>query len=102
MGRHKPDADIERRTGPAQVQMHVCPLQFDIVERIINRFSNKGDLVFDPFGGISTVPYMAVKMGRKGYGSELNAGYWKDGVGYLTAAEQEATMPTLFDLMEAT
>lgn len=83
------------------VQMHVCPLQFDIVERIINRFSNKGDLVFDPFGGISTVPYMAVKMGRKGYGSELNTGYWKDGCGYLTAAEQEATMPTLFDMMEA-
>lgn len=83
------------------VQMHVCPLQFDIVERIINRFSNKGDLVFDPFGGIATVPYMAVKMGRRGYGSELNADYWKDGKGYLLAAEQEATMPTLFDMMEA-
>lgn len=83
------------------VQMHVCPLQFDIVERIISRFSNKDDLVFDPFGGISTVPYMAVKMGRKGYGSELNTGYWKDGCGYLTAAEQEAAMPTLFDLMDA-
>lgn len=83
------------------VQMHVCPLQFDIVERIINRFSNQGDLVFDPFGGIGTVPYMAVKMGRKGYGSELNAGYWKDACGYLAAAEQEATMPTLFDMMEA-
>jgi DNA modification methylase len=82
------------------VQMHVCPLQFDIVERIINRFSNKGDLVFDPFGGIATVPYMAVKMGRRGYGSELNADYWKDGRGYLLAAEQEATMPTLFDMME--
>jgi DNA modification methylase len=82
------------------VQMHVCPLQFDIVERIINRFSNKGDLVFDPFGGIATVPYMAVKMGRHGYGSELNADYWKDGRGYLLAAEQEATMPTLFDMME--
>lgn len=83
------------------VQMHVCPLQFDIVERIINRFTNPGDLVFDPFGGISTVPYMAVKMGRRGYGVELNEGYWKDGVGYLKAAEQEATMPTLFDLLEA-
>ena len=83
------------------VQMHVCPLQFDIVERVINRFSNKGDLVFDPFGGISTVPYMAVKMGRNGYGSELNPDYWKDGCGYLKNAELEADMPTLFDLMDA-
>lgn len=37
-------------------QMHVCPLQIDIVERIINRYSNKGDLVLDPFGGLMTVP----------------------------------------------
>jgi len=83
------------------VQMHVCPLQFDIVERIINRYSNPGELVFDPFGGIGTVPYMAVKMGRKGYGSELNRDYWKDACGYLRAAEMEADMPNLFDYLEA-
>lgn len=83
------------------VQMHVCPLQFDIVERIINRYSNPGELVFDPFGGIGTVPYMAVKMGRKGYGSELNRDYWKDACGYLRAAEMEADMPNLFDYLGA-
>lgn len=82
-------------------QLHVCPLQLDIVERIINRYSNPGDLVLDPFGGIMTVPMQAVKLGRRGYGIELNNGYFRDGVGYLTAAEQEATMPTLFDFMEA-
>ena len=82
-------------------QLHVCPLQLDIVERIINRYSNPGDLVLDPFGGIMTVPMSAVKLGRNGYGIELNNGYFRDGVGYLTAAEQEATMPSLFDFMEA-
>ena len=46
-------------------QMHVCPLQIDIVERIINRYSNKGDLVLDPFGGLMTVPMTAVKMKRR-------------------------------------
>lgn len=81
-------------------QMHVCPLQIDIVERIINRYSNPGDVVLDPFGGLMTVPYMAVKMGRKGYGIELNADYFRDGVGYLKAAEIDASMPTLFDFME--
>lgn len=49
-------------------QMHVCPLQLDIVERIINRYSNEGDLVYDPFGGLMTVPMMAVKMKRRGKG----------------------------------
>ena len=80
-------------------QMHVCPLQLDIVERIINRYSNEGDLVYDPFGGLMTVPMMAVKMHRKGYGCELNPDYFRDGVGYLQEAENEIETPTLFDFM---
>ncbi len=82
-----------------RAQMHVCPLQLDIVERIINRYSNEGDLVLDPFGGLMTVPMSAVKMKRKGYGIELNPDYFRDGVGYLQAAENEIDEPTLFDLM---
>jgi DNA modification methylase len=81
-----------------RLQMHVCPLQLDIVERIINRYSNPGEVVLDPFGGLMTVPYVAVKMGRKGYGIELNTDYFRDGLGYLKAAAEEITMPTLFDL----
>ena len=81
-------------------QLHVCPLQLDIVERIINRYSNPGDVVFDPFGGLATVPMMAVRMGRYGYGSELNAGYFADGVAYLQAEEAEMEQPSLFDLLE--
>ena len=53
-------------------QLHVCPLQLDIVDRIINRYSNPGDLVFDPFGGLGTVPLEAMKAGRRGYMCELN------------------------------
>lgn len=81
------------------LQMHVCPLQIDIVDRIINRYSNPGDIVFDPFGGLMTVPVRAVKAGRRGYGIELNADYFRDGVGYLQSAEAARDMPTLFDLV---
>lgn len=80
-------------------QMHVCPLQIDIVERIINRYSNEGDVVFDPFAGLMTVPMTAVKMNRNGYGIELNVDYFRDGVGYLQAAEDEIEIPTLFDFL---
>ncbi len=79
-------------------QLHVCPLQLDIVERIVGRYSNPGDLVFDPFSGLGTVPMMAVRMGRKGYGCELNSGYFADAVGYLRAEEAEMEQPSLFDL----
>lgn len=81
-------------------QMHVCPLQLDIVERIINRYSNEGDMVLDPFGGLMTVPMTAVKMKRYGYGIELSCDYFRDGVGYLQEAENEIETPTLFDFME--
>lgn len=78
--------------------LHVCPLQFDIVDRLINRYSNEGDLVFDPFGGIGTVPLRALKAGRRGLMTELNPDYFRDAVGYLDAEEAKIEAPTLFDL----
>lgn len=93
---------LNTKQSRRRAQMHVCPLQLDIVERIINRYSNEDDLVFDPFGGLMTVPMMAVKMGRKGYGIELNPDYFRDGVGYLQAAEDEMEEPTLFDFLGVT
>jgi DNA modification methylase len=74
-------------------------LQLDIVERLIERYSNRGELVFDPFGGIGTVPYCAVRMGRKGMSTELNYDYWRDSLTYLREAEVEKTSPTLFDFI---
>ena len=79
--------------------MHVCPLQFDIVDRLINRFSNPDETVFDPFAGLMTVPMRALKLGRRGRGVELNTSYFADGVKYLEATERDMSMPSLFDLM---
>ena len=81
-------------------QLHVCPLQFDIVERLIDRYSNKGDLIFDPFGGLMTVPLCAMKRGRRGMATELNADYFRDGIGYLKAEEVKQSAPTLFDFLD--
>ena len=80
--------------------LHVCPLQFETVDRLINRYSNKGDLIFDPFGGVGTVPLRAMKLGRKGMMTELNEGYFRDAVGYLHEEEDKRDVPTLFDLMD--
>lgn len=92
---------LNSRQSQKNLQMHICPLQIDIVNRLIERYSNKGDLVFDPFGGIQTVPYCAVKLGRRGLSTELNYDYWKDGLAYLREAERDMTSPTLFDLFDA-
>lgn len=78
--------------------MHVCPLQFDIVDRLITRYSNEGDLVYDPFGGLFTVPLRAMMLGRRGRAVELNTQYFLDGIKYLQAEERKQSMPSIFDL----
>lgn len=82
------------------VEKHICPLQFDIVDRLIERFTNPDEVVYDPFNGLGTVPYRAILKGRKGRGSELNPTYFFDSVHYLRAAEREYSMPSLFDTLE--
>lgn len=77
---------------------HLCPLQFDIVDRVINQFSMKGETVMDPFAGLGTVPLCAVKLGRRGLGIELNPSYFSDSVWYLRDAEAQRATPSLFDL----
>lgn len=81
-------------------EQHICPLQLDVVNRCIERWSNKGDVVFDPFGGINTVGFCAVKKGRYGLATELNNQYWKDGCLYARDAEASINVPTLFDVLE--
>ena len=77
-------------------EMHLCPMQFDLADRVIEQFSMPGETVLDPFAGIGTVPYRAVMQGRKGLGIELSARYFLDAVAYCKAAEMEVSMPDLF------
>jgi len=105
-GSHDPDIwhDVNRMLTTNTLQaakgreMHVCPLQWDIVDRLIVRYSAKGELVYDPFGGLFTVPMRALMLGRRGRAAELNAGYFMDGVKYLQATEREIAVPGLFDV----
>ena len=91
---------MNKLLAQAGKQMHLCPLQFDIADRTIEQFTNEGEIVYDPFGGVMTVPYRALKLGRKGIGCELNAQYFLDGCAYLEATERELEMPSLFDALE--
>lgn len=90
---------LNTRQARGNKQVHICPLPFDLVNRCIERWSNKGEWVFDPFGGLGTVPYCAIKLGRKGLATELNFEYWRDGLSYLREAELDQLSPTLFDFM---
>lgn len=62
------DSDDER---------HISPLQLDVIERAIELWTNPNDLVYSPFVGIGSELYTALKMGRRGIGSELKRSYFE-------------------------
>lgn len=76
---------------------HICPLQLPVISRIIRLYSNRGEVIFSPFGGIGSEPVTAVKEGRYGLACELKPEYYEVAVKYLELAELEATQQTLFD-----
>lgn len=79
-----------------QDERHLCPLQLDVIARLIQWKSNEGDVIFDCFGGVASTGYKALEMKRKFVGIELKPEYFKWGLRYLEEAETLANRPDLF------
>ena len=76
-------------------EKHICPLQLDTIERCLELWSAKGDVVLDPFSGIGSTVYSAVSMGRYGVGFELKESYWKQSIKnleYLESKEKQGDL----------
>ena len=67
-------------------ERHICPLQLEVIQRCIELWTNPTDIVLDPFAGIGSVPYTAVRLGRRGIGVELKESYYKQAVNNLEIA----------------
>jgi hypothetical protein len=67
-------------------EVHISPLQLDVIERCIDLWSNPGDVVLTPFLGIGSEVYGAIEMGRKGIGFELKDSYFRQAVKNLAEA----------------
>ena len=81
-------------------ERHICPLQLDVIERAIDLWTNPGDLVLSPFGGIGSEPYTALKMGRRAVAVELKRSYWEVAVKNIKQAKV-GTMDLFCALQEA-
>ena len=79
-------------------EKHMTPLQLDLIEHLIKWYTNEGETVFDPFGGVMSVPYSAVKLNRNGIGCEIKASYFKTGLNFIQNLERSLNQPTLFEL----
>lgn len=77
-------------------ERHIAPLQLGFIERCIKLWSNPGETVLTPFGGIGSEPYVAVRHGRKAIGIELKPSYWAQAVKNLRELETAMETPDLF------
>lgn len=71
-------------------EKHVCPLQLDVIENCLRLYSKPGDVVLDPFNGIGSTGYVAIKMFRRYLGFELKREYATMAASNLVAAEASA------------
>ena len=78
-------------------ERHICPLQLEVIRRGIELWTNPGDIVLDPFTGIGSTEYVALKSGRRAIGCELKPSYYKQAVSNCLAALAEGTVEDLTD-----
>jgi DNA modification methylase len=85
----------------ADDEKHICPLQLPVIERCIKLYSNPGETVLTPFGGIGSEGYQAVKFGRKAVLIELKPEYFEVLVNNMHKIESAQAVPDLFAWAQA-
>lgn len=82
-------------------ERHICPLQLPVIERLVELYTNPGDVVFTPFLGIGSEVYQSVKMKRKGIGIELKESYFNAAVENMKTLDMENLQMNIFDWLGA-
>ncbi len=81
-------------------EVHISPLQLDVIERCIDLWSAPGDVILTPFLGIGSEVYAAVEMGRRAIGFELKPSYFAQSVKNLQNVGRGGSKAALLDIME--
>ena len=69
-------------------EKHVHPLQLDVIDRIVELYSNTNEVVLTPYAGVGSEVYSPVSLGRKAIGIELKDSYFKQMILNLDDAEK--------------
>ena len=91
---------LNRMFSDEESEKHIAPLQLDVIERIVNLYSNPNDVVFTPFMGIGSEVYQSVKMGRRAIGIELKDAYFEQAVKNMKSLEDEQAQTSIFDFLK--
>lgn len=80
-------------------EKHICPLQLSVIRRAVQLYTNPDEIVFSPFGGIGSEPYIALEQGRRAVAVELKESYYNQMVGNCEEIVESLNTPTLFDMV---
>lgn len=94
-----PSRTLQRESAREEKdERHICPLQLEVIERAIELWSNPNDVVYDPFGGIGSTGFVALKMGRRTVMTELKESYYRQMELNMERALSEVRQNLLFDV----
>ena len=89
---------LQKKSARAEKdERHICPLQLEVIKRCIELWTNAGDIVLDPFDGIGSTAYMALRLDRRALGIELKDTYYEQSI---SNCEMALTEPIIDDLAE--
>lgn len=91
---------LQKKSARAEEdERHICPLQLEVIKRCICLWTNPGDIVLDPFAGIASTNYMALRLDRRTIGVELKESYYQQAVLNCEMAMNEEIID-IFDEIE--
>lgn len=89
-----------KQAADPEAEKHLCPMPLNITERALSLWTNAGDVVYSPFGGIGSEGVASLRLGRKFIGTELNPIYWQNGCKNLEAQSASGQQQTIFDVLD--
>lgn len=78
-------------------EKHICPLQLEVIRRAVKLWSNPGEIVFSPFGGIGSEPYIALEQKRRAVVAELKPSYFAQMVANCEEISRASQQLSLFE-----
>ena len=88
---------LQKKSARAEKdERHICPLQLEVIKRCIELWTNPNDIVLDPFAGIGSTNYVALRMNRRTIGIELKESYYNQAVANCSQAQQLDVLEDLF------
>ena len=79
-------------------EKHICPLQLEVIRRAVKLWSNPNEIVFSPFGGIGSEPYIALEQKRRAVAVELKPSYFAQMVANCKEAVSASQQLSFFEL----